>query len=342
MHARWQLIGLSALLVSGCAMDAVSPDGVDEVGVIPGGKADGSDYSECELAAVVSWLNEGPSANDLRDAGVHTRAARNLVAAPRRRRRHLRHRRRRPLRRHPRGRRRLLRRPGRHPAARRRRRACAARRGRHAGRSSRRSPTIAATSPRSLELIDGAQRSIDIAMYSFSDSAIMDALSRALDRGVSIRVIYDGANADRARPDGTTSARLEDMGIEVRYVNKIMHHKFIIVDGAARARSSGHGGTSPPAAPTGRTAPAPATTRTPSSSTATRSSRSATSASTNCSGTNSRDFVWNEDIAARRALRRAGRQVADDPSVDAMFTSANFRTYDLVALRRDLQRRRAG
>jgi phosphatidylserine/phosphatidylglycerophosphate/cardiolipin synthase-like enzyme len=50
-----------------------------------------------------------------------------------------------------------------------------------------------------------------------------------------VRVVYDGASEDRKLTGdalaGSTSGRLEKMGIEVRWVNKIMHHKLAIVDG---------------------------------------------------------------------------------------------------------------
>jgi hypothetical protein len=84
-HALRLLLCSSLLLLSigpggvGPAEQA-SPDTRDALGVVPGGKADGSSYDPCELDAVVAWLNEGPSAESLREAGVHTRAARNLAA----------------------------------------------------------------------------------------------------------------------------------------------------------------------------------------------------------------------------------------------------------------------
>jgi hypothetical protein len=77
MRTTLSLVLVIAAL-SGCAMDD-SPDGIDEVGVVPGGKADGSDFTACELDAVVAWLNEGPGADAIRSAGVHSRAAGNLV-----------------------------------------------------------------------------------------------------------------------------------------------------------------------------------------------------------------------------------------------------------------------
>ncbi|MCO4768562.1 MAG: hypothetical protein KDA24_00925 [Deltaproteobacteria bacterium] len=84
---------------------------------------------------------------------------------------------------------------------------------------------------RTAELIDGAQSTLDIAMYSFSYTPMMDALQRAQDRGVSIRIMTFDSAKHRKSPEDTRSAALEDMGIEVRWVNKIQHHKFVIVDG---------------------------------------------------------------------------------------------------------------
>lgn len=84
---------------------------------------------------------------------------------------------------------------------------------------------------RTVELLDGALRNVDVAIYSFSDSAVRDALARAVDRGVAVRVVYESAHEHADDPEGTWSASLEDRGIEVRWVNKIMHHKFAIVDG---------------------------------------------------------------------------------------------------------------
>ena len=45
-----------------------------------------------------------------------------------------------------------------------------------------------------------------------------------------------------ASPPKTTSGKLEQSGVNVRFINKIMHHKFMIVDGprdeAARAKTA--------------------------------------------------------------------------------------------------------
>ncbi|MFO7563835.1 MAG: phospholipase D-like domain-containing protein [Enhygromyxa sp.] len=84
-------------------------------------------------------------------------------------------------------------------------------------------------------LIAGARESIDVAMYSFDNAEVEAALRDAAARGVKIRLIYEGAKHDR-KLEGeargrSRSARLEAAGIDVRYVNKIMHHKFMIADG---------------------------------------------------------------------------------------------------------------
>jgi phosphatidylserine/phosphatidylglycerophosphate/cardiolipin synthase-like enzyme len=84
-------------------------------------------------------------------------------------------------------------------------------------------------------LIGQAQHSVDVAMYSFSNAGVRNALADAVARGVAVRVIFETANADR-KLEGqdlldSASGRLEQLGMDVRYVNKIMHHKFMIVDG---------------------------------------------------------------------------------------------------------------
>lgn len=81
------------------------------------------------------------------------------------------------------------------------------------------------------DLIDQADDSIDIAMYSFGDQKILDALERAVERGVTVRMIYNKTEEERDEGDHTMSAKLERKGINVRYVNRVMHHKFAIIDG---------------------------------------------------------------------------------------------------------------
>jgi phosphatidylserine/phosphatidylglycerophosphate/cardiolipin synthase-like enzyme len=83
--------------------------------------------------------------------------------------------------------------------------------------------------------IDLAQKSVDVAIYSYSGGKIGEALARAAARGVKVRFIFNDAAADARLPlasqPNSTSSKLEANGVNVRYINKIMHHKFAIIDG---------------------------------------------------------------------------------------------------------------
>ena len=85
--------------------------------------------------------------------------------------------------------------------------------------------------PATETVIDSATEHLDVAMYSFRDSRMVDAIGRAVQRGVVVRALLESAKADRNDPDGSKSQQLEELGAEVRYVNKIMHHKFAMADG---------------------------------------------------------------------------------------------------------------
>lgn len=177
-------------------------------------------------------------------------------------------------------------------------------------------------------LIDGAQHSIDIAMYSYSDSRIGAALKRAVDRGIDVRFIFEGANSDKSSPAGTKSASIEDMGIDVRYVNKIMHHKYILIDGPRDLTALQN--------------------QTDAGILATGSGNWSNSAGTrydentlfmygnselnlryqrefNHLWANSRDFSWNTDLEFFESDSIEDTDIVDDPTVDAVFTSANFK-----------------
>lgn len=85
--------------------------------------------------------------------------------------------------------------------------------------------------PATATVVDSATEHLDVAMYSFRDSSMLEAIGRAADRGVVVRAILESARHDRNDPDGSKAQALEEMGVEVRYVNKIMHHKFAMADG---------------------------------------------------------------------------------------------------------------
>ena len=97
-------------------------------------------------------------------------------------------------------------------------------------------PSASSHNARVASWIRGAQHTVDVAMYSYSDSGIADALADAVRRGVQVRFLFDTANADRKLTDpaalaSSSSGKLEAAGIDVRWVNKILHDKFVIIDG---------------------------------------------------------------------------------------------------------------
>lgn len=75
--------------------------------------------------------------------------------------------------------------------------------------------------------IDSAKLSIDVAIYSFSLPSIRDALIRAYERGVQVRLVMESDNIERSAPQ-----RLKDAGIPILGDRRegLMHNKFVIID----------------------------------------------------------------------------------------------------------------
>ena len=179
---------------------------------------------------------------------------------------------------------------------------------------------------RAAELIDAAEQTIDVAMYSFREYNILDALEAAVGRGVQVRFIFESANNDRREPEGTFSARLEDIGINVRYVNKIMHHKFAIIDGPAYSLDGAYEGTL--ITGSGNWSNSAGTRYDENTVIVTGSGELLLrfQKEFNHLWANSRDFVWDESLELYETMEITDRMIVDDPMVDAVYTSANFRT----------------
>ncbi len=79
------------------------------------------------------------------------------------------------------------------------------------------------------DAIDSAKLSVDIAIYSLSLNSIRDAILRAQDRGVQVRMVMESENMDRSDPQ-----RLIDAGIPILGDRRegLMHNKFVIIDGS--------------------------------------------------------------------------------------------------------------
>jgi len=75
--------------------------------------------------------------------------------------------------------------------------------------------------------IDSARLSVDVAIYSLSLNSIRDALLRAYDRGVQVRMVMESDNLDRSDPQ-----RLKDAGIPILGDRRqgLMHDKFVVID----------------------------------------------------------------------------------------------------------------
>lgn len=75
--------------------------------------------------------------------------------------------------------------------------------------------------------IDSARLSVDVAIYSLSLNSIRDALFRAHDRGVRVRMVMESDNLDRSDPQ-----KIKDAGIPILGDRRegLMHDKFVVID----------------------------------------------------------------------------------------------------------------
>ncbi len=177
---------------------------------------------------------------------------------------------------------------------------------------------------RIVDLVDNAEHSIDLAIYGLSDHRAIAALGDAARRGVSVRLLFDEANGDHLRPAGSTSAGLEEMGVDVRYINRTMHHKFAIIDGpresllqASTARFfSGSANLAYAAA-----------TRYDENTTFHKSDPTLVlimQAEFNHLWAHSRNLEWNEEIEPVETLSIAAESLPSPVGLEVLLTSANF------------------
>lgn len=87
-------------------------------------------------------------------------------------------------------------------------------------------------------LIDQTQQTLDICIYSIDSYDVYLALKRAVARSVQVRMLYEGAAEDKNQTGVTVSYKLEEIGVDVKYVNKINHHKFIVSDNSKMITAS--------------------------------------------------------------------------------------------------------
>jgi phosphatidylserine/phosphatidylglycerophosphate/cardiolipin synthase-like enzyme len=75
--------------------------------------------------------------------------------------------------------------------------------------------------------IDAARLTIDVAVYSMSLRTIRDALIRAHERGVQVRIVMESDNIDRSVPQALIEAGIPILGDRRE---GLMHDKFIVID----------------------------------------------------------------------------------------------------------------
>ena len=85
-----------------------------------------------------------------------------------------------------------------------------------------------------VELIESAQREIDIAAYVLTDWPVIQALTRAADRGVKVRIYLDAGRLRETEGSKAFQALAETPSVEIRVKQEssaLMHLKSYQVDG---------------------------------------------------------------------------------------------------------------
>ncbi|HMC37833.1 MAG TPA: phospholipase D-like domain-containing protein, partial [Actinomycetota bacterium] len=93
------------------------------------------------------------------------------------------------------------------------------------------------------EFLDGARRSLDIALYDLklsgaTEATVLGAVKRAAERGVAVRLVYNEENRNPIPvppPPRTDPVQLAAAGIPIRAVSGVpdlMHHKYVVRDKA--------------------------------------------------------------------------------------------------------------
>jgi phosphatidylserine/phosphatidylglycerophosphate/cardiolipin synthase-like enzyme len=86
-----------------------------------------------------------------------------------------------------------------------------------------------------VDAIAGAQRSLRVKMFVFSDPSLLKAVIAAKKRGVRVQAILNGARRRGEKDNDQTRAMLERVGVEVREGNPafdLTHEKSMVVDEA--------------------------------------------------------------------------------------------------------------
>ena len=92
-----------------------------------------------------------------------------------------------------------------------------------------------------LAQLDGAKRYIHVAMYAFTSRYLAQALVRAKDRGVEVKVVLDRSFQEESNYSKGDFLRRKGIPVKLispamlrglRVIKGLMHHKFAVVDGS--------------------------------------------------------------------------------------------------------------
>jgi len=84
---------------------------------------------------------------------------------------------------------------------------------------------------KTIELITQSKKFIDIAMYSLNNTSILEALNKAKNSGIKVRVLVDRTQGMGVNKNVTLKLKQEGYDIRIHSVNNIQHNKFAIFDG---------------------------------------------------------------------------------------------------------------
>lgn len=89
-----------------------------------------------------------------------------------------------------------------------------------------------AAQPELIDIIRSSQKTLDIAIYSFTDPEISDAIREAKQRGVSVRLITDREqSSSKSQKSVLSSLKGAGIPIKINSHSGIMHLKVTIADG---------------------------------------------------------------------------------------------------------------
>jgi cardiolipin synthase A/B len=87
-----------------------------------------------------------------------------------------------------------------------------------------------------LDAIEGARSSLRVKMFVFSDPSLLEAVIKAHQRGVKVRVMLNPARRSGEEENAESRSRLSEAGVEIRDTNPcfdVTHEKSMVIDDRA-------------------------------------------------------------------------------------------------------------